>query len=107
MKPDLFQIALKADERYSRVITTQFPGKDRWTLTKAEAQHPEVLSAYEAKVSADAAWLAFLRGEPEKPQGLTLDEAKEHLSSRAKEGAFGLSWDEIEKSQGGKLTRLK
>lgn len=101
----LYSAALEADARYDRTINTQFPGKTRWTLTKEESAHPDVESMYNAKVRADEAWLAHMRGEAPKPQGLTMEEAKAHLAQRAKEGACGLSWDEIERKQGGKLNR--
>jgi hypothetical protein len=101
----LYIAALKADQRYSCVINVQFPGKDRWTLTKDESDHPEVDSAYRAKVKADAAWLAFMRGEQPVSHGMTLAESKAHLQSRQSYGACGLSWDEIERKQGGKLCR--
>ena len=57
----LFAAALKADEQYERTITTHFPGKTRWTVTKAQEAMRAIRDAYDAKVSADAAWLAFLR----------------------------------------------
>lgn len=34
-----YETALKADEHYSKTIETQFPGKDRWTLTAEEKKH--------------------------------------------------------------------
>jgi len=104
----LYSAALQADERYERTIATQFPGKTRWTLTAEENTHPEIDAAYRAKVKADRAWLDVLTppaSEPEKPKGLTMDEMKAHLTQRATEGACGLSWDEIEQKQGGKLRR--
>lgn len=36
-----------------------------------------------------------------------LDRDREYLRKRAKLGAFGMTWDEIEKKQGGKLRRNK
>jgi len=40
----------------------------------------------------------------EQPKhGMTMDEMKQHLANRAKEGVFGKTWAEIERMQGGKM----
>jgi hypothetical protein len=57
----LYSAALAADEHYEQTIHTVFPGKTRWTLSKAQEGMQAVKTAYDAKVNADAAWLAFLR----------------------------------------------
>ena len=43
--------------------------------------------------------------QPAKSSGMSVEEGKAYLAERAKHGAFGLSWDQIEKGQGGKLKR--
>jgi hypothetical protein len=57
----LYSAALAAQEHYTRTIETLFPGKTCWTLSKAQSAMRTIREAYDAKVSADAAWLAFLR----------------------------------------------
>lgn len=42
---------------------------------------------------------------PKKSGRMSVEEGRAHLAERAKHGAFGKSWDEIEKMQGGRLTR--
>jgi len=59
----LFSAALKADEQYERTITTQFPGQTRWTITKAQEAMQAIRDAYDAKVSADAAWTAWMQAK--------------------------------------------
>jgi len=103
MNPKLFSAALKTDQRFDATIERQFPGKTRWTITKEEMLHPEIELAYRAKIEADRAWLDSMHEE--EPKGMSVEEGKAHLAERAKEGACGLSWEEIEQKQGGKLTR--
>ena len=57
----LFQAALDADEAFTRTIAELFPGKDRWSLTRAERLHPGIAAAYTAKTYADREWIDHLR----------------------------------------------
>lgn len=57
----LYSAALKADDDLDSTISKHYPGKTRWTLSTAQAAHPAIVASREAKVSADGAWLAFLR----------------------------------------------
>lgn len=50
---EAYEAAKEADAIYSNAIRGYAPGKDRWTLTKEEAAHPVIRSAYEMKVEAD------------------------------------------------------
>lgn len=58
----LYTLATQADARLSAVIAARTAGaRDRWTLTAEEERIPEIRAAYRAKVTADAAWLTYLR----------------------------------------------
>ena len=59
----LFQAALDADEAFTRTIAELFPGKDRWSITRAERLHPAIVAAYTSKVEADTAWIVCFRNE--------------------------------------------
>lgn len=43
------------------------------------------------------------RQEPEKKHGMSVEEAREYLKERSKEGVFGLTWAQIQQMQGGRL----
>lgn len=56
----LFTLAEQADQRYSATVHAR-TGKTHWTLSRDEALIPEIRDAYHAKVTADEAWLTYLR----------------------------------------------
>ena len=58
----LFTLAEQADARLTATIAARTnSSRDRWTMTAADLMLPEVREAYQAKVTADEAWLTFLR----------------------------------------------
>ena len=62
----LFTLAEQADARFSATIAGRSDGKrDRWTMNASDWMTAEVREAYKAKVTADEAWLTFLRIDSE------------------------------------------
>ncbi len=58
----LFTLAEQADARFSATVAERSGGKrDRWTMTADDLMSHEVREAYRAKITADEAWLTFLR----------------------------------------------
>jgi hypothetical protein len=63
----LYAIAQQADARFSETVKSRSDGqRDRWTMTMADWNCPEVKAAYRAKVNADDGWLSFLRWDSEQ-----------------------------------------
>ena len=58
----LYTLAEQADARFSATIAARSNGKrDRWTMTAQDWLYQEVREAYREKLTADDAWLTFLR----------------------------------------------
>lgn len=61
----LYQSALDADAEYGAVIQWVTAGdRDRWTLTRVELAHPQIVAAYNRKLRADDAILSWMRQHP-------------------------------------------
>jgi len=73
----LYTLAEQADARFSEVIKSRTNGKrNRWTMTAADLMIPEIREAYRAKVTADAAWLTFMRTASERRSAERAEKAK-------------------------------
>lgn len=61
----LYTLAQQADTRLSATIHSRTNGtRNRWTLTAADEQIPEIREALHEKRVADDRWLAFMRSTP-------------------------------------------
>jgi hypothetical protein len=61
-----------------------------------EAKHPRYKGKWKKKST-------LMESEPEKKHGMSVEEAREYLKERSKEGVFGLTWAQIQQMQGGRL----